>query len=181
MVKYELCICILNYKSSEETISLYSSLKNYGIKTFKLLVIDNFSNNEEVIKLQAIISKDDLRLLPDNKGYAKGNSIAINEAIAQKIPYVLLLNPDIRLTKECILVLMDTIKCKDDFAVVGPRICFRDKPNIIYSDGGFVDKGQGFYTYHLNHNKKVGEVTPKDNEYMVDYVNGSVFIPYCYF
>src|SRR5690606_12380357 len=61
-------------------------------------------------------------------------------------------------------------------AAVGPRICFRDNAKLIYSDGGMVDKEQGFFTYHLNNKKIMKDIRMENKIKHVDYVNGSVFL-----
>lgn len=170
-----LAIVLLNYKSAEETISLYKIVKQWDFNS-RVFVIDNDSGKSDVDNLKANISITDLMLLTKNTGYSGGNNVGIQEAIMLEIPYMLLLNPDIRLEADCIKKLIQTIEGDAKLAAVGPRICFRESPDLIYSDGGMVDKQKGFYSYHLNSREKIKNVIAESNLQSVDYVNGSVFL-----
>lgn len=175
-MSFRLAIIILNYNSAEDSICLYKLIEQFGLKSTTVCVIDNNSSKADRDILQKNIPSANLRLLSKNKGYAAGNNVGIQEAIALNIPYILLLNPDIRLDANCINILLHTIKAAKNTAVVGPRICFRENPNLVYSDGGMVDKQKGFYTYHRNDKKELSSGEKDFTIQKVDYVNGSVFM-----
>ncbi|MBV6485343.1 MAG: hypothetical protein KFKLKKLM_01904 [Flavobacteriales bacterium] len=167
---------ILNYNSASETIQLYHQLKSFNYNFLSILVIDNASNKHDVEFLKNSISKSELILNQKNLGYAGGNNIGIELSIKENFDYTLILNPDIRLDKETIPELLSRCNDTDKIAAIGPRICYRENPNLIFSDGGFVDKKLGYLSFHLNYNKLVDEVK---NDYPineVDYVNGSCFL-----
>ncbi|WP_313113850.1 glycosyltransferase family 2 protein [Aequorivita sediminis] len=169
----QLYIIILNYNSATETVALYHDLKNQTFTNFKTIVVDNKSSSKDLAILKASIPNCNLRLLTTNKGYASGNNHAIQEAILNEIPFVLLLNPDIRLDYNCVENLIQVLLQKQDVAAIGPRICYREDPTLIYSDGGLIDLEKGLYTYHLNNNKTVDVVRYNSKLQSIDYVNGS--------
>lgn len=172
----QLYIIILNYNSATETVALYNDLKNQSYTNYKAIVVDNNSGVEDRAILKASIPDSNLRLLTINKGYASGNNHAIQEAISNKIPFVLLLNPDIRLDYNCVENLILVLTQKQGVAAIGPRICYREDPTLIYSDGGLIDLEKGLYTHHLNNNKTIELVDYNSNLQSIDYVNGSVFL-----
>lgn len=169
-------IVILNYNSATETVSLFQELKKQSFTDFTVIVVDNDSKTEDRAILKKFIPKSNLHLLVKNKGYAAGNKIGVLKALADEVPYVLFLNPDIRLEDTCIEILVSTIKQNDNLAAVGPRICYRNKPHIVYSDGGLIDKEKGMYTHHLHYNQFTENLNISSNLHFVDYVNGSVFL-----
>lgn len=176
MLKTELYLIILNYNSSVDTVSLYLELLRQGFTKSQIIIVDNNSKTKDKAYLQAYIPTGQLRFLKDNGGYAAGNFVGIHEAIAAKAPYVLLLNPDIRLAPSCINTLLENLKREKDVVAIGPRICYRNEPELIYSDGGLIFMEKGCYTTHLNYNIPVAEIAYQENIREVDYVNGSVFM-----
>lgn len=163
---------ILNYNSSNETIRLYEQLKEF-YPTLALIIIDNLSNKKDVENLKRNINKENLILNNKNLGYAGGNNIGISKAIELGFKYVWILNPDISVNKDTLPKLLNTVKKEKKIAAVGPRICFRNDKNKIYSDGGIIDFNT-YKTFHINTNKEITKTS--SNILEVDYVNGSTIL-----
>lgn len=175
MSKKRVIIIILNYNSSAETVNLLNLLPEQTYKNFETIVIDNHSTNESIKKLALYTESITLIKNRKNLGYAGGNNIGIDLAINEQADYVWILNPDIRPTPETLSILIESMDQNPSFAAIGPRICYRDKPNMIYSDGGFIFPEKGFLVVHKNHNKNINEISEgKITE--VDYVNGSAIL-----
>ncbi|MBD0823867.1 glycosyltransferase family 2 protein [Aestuariibaculum marinum] len=172
----DLLIIILNYNSAKESVALYTDLLTQGAGKSKILVVDNNSTKDDQAHLLKHIATSQLRFLDVNKGYASGNRVGIEFAIQNSIPYILLLNPDIRISTESIKALLYTIKSTKDVAVIGPRICYRNNTETIYSDGGLIYLNQGCYTTHRHFKKHIKEVPASKMLLDADYVNGSVFM-----
>lgn len=164
-------VIILCYNSADETLELYHQVKRFYVG-INVIVVDNNSLIIEKEKLQKRLTEDMLILNPVNLGYAGGNNIGINKSIELGAKYIWLLNPDIRLNKDTLSILIETMERDKNIAAIGPRICYRDEKDRIYSDGGVIIKEKGFFTTHINYNYKL--TNNKINE--VDYVNGSVFL-----
>ena len=176
MSKTKLCCIILSYNSSEEAIALYNQIKSFSLNCLQVITIDNNSLENEKLRLIEKLPADNLILNSSNYGYASGNEIGIKRAIKKDIPYVLFLNPDIRLTEKTIPSLLHTIAKDQRIAGVGPRICYRDDPTKIYSDGGCILRTGGFQTFHKNYNRYIHEIESPNKISEVDYINGSVFL-----
>lgn len=171
----DLYILILNYNSYQKTISLFDTLHSGALDFARVIVIDNNSSNLSKEQLQEHIPKEQLILLNENKGYASGNNKGILKAIEDKTKAVFILNPDINITPNTVESLYKKLQNLPNVGAIGTRICYRNKPEIIYSDGGLINKEMGFHTYHLNSGKSIYEVQSKSLN-KVDYVNGSVFM-----
>ena len=169
-------VIILNYNSHQDTLALYQELGELKLPYLRICVVDNCSTSEDYHALKAGLPKGILHRNSKNEGYAKGNEIGIQQAIEQNIPYVLLLNPDIRLAKDCIPKLLSTIAAHEKLAVVGPRICFRNDPEKIYSDGAIVYPYQAYKCSHLHGNERIQDYGDEGVLSDIDYVNGSVFL-----
>jgi len=171
----KIAVILLNYNSSVDTIALYQQVKSF-YKGISIFVIDNNSKKEGREKLISEIDREILILNSKNSGYAGGNNIGIKKAIEVGAEYVLILNPDISIEKETLPVLLQTIQQNMNIAAVGPRICYSDKKEQIYSDGGVIIKEKGYYTTHINYNKFTSEVEDSLLINEVDYVNGSAML-----
>ncbi|MHB1148660.1 MAG: glycosyltransferase family 2 protein [Lutibacter sp.] len=168
-------VIILNYNSSEETISLYNNLIDYYIG-IQILVVDNNSFEKEKNLLKTSLKDNVVIFNSYNLGYAGGNNIGIKKAMAENAAYIWLLNPDIQITESTLPILLETIQSNKNIAAVGPRICYRDKKTKIYSDGGIIIKEKGFFTAHLNYDKNIEDTIASTAIVNVDYVNGSVML-----
>lgn len=176
MVSYkEIFAIILNFNSSKETIELYDQIKNF-YQDINIIIVDNNSSLNDKSQLSINIDKSQLIFNSKNLGYAAGNNIAIKVAIANNAEYIWLLNPDIHIAENTLPILLETIESEKNVAAVGPRICYKDQKNKIYSDGGIILKEKGFYTTHLNYNKNIEEIIKGTVIENVDYVNGSVML-----
>lgn len=165
---------VLNYNSSGDAIRLYTDLERQNIVGLDFLVIDNCSLAEERSKLEAHIPKHQLLLNEKNTGYAGGNNLGIAHAIKEGYDFVWILNPDIRVKEGVLDILLDTISRSKKIAAVGPRILFRDNPEVIYSDGGMLYPEKSFKAVHLNTCKRIDECPANIRE--VSYANGSCLL-----
>lgn len=167
---------ILNYNSSTDTVRLYNTLKSSSFYETIPLVIDNSENNfQEQKNLTKAIPKKNLILNNKNLGYAAGNNIGIRQAINNNADYIFILNPDIKLKDKTLDILVQTLEKHPDMAAVGPRICFDNNPDTIYSDGGLVYPEKGYIVHHLHHLEKSGEVSPEIYT-NIQYINGSAIL-----
>ena len=170
-------VVILNFNSWKDTIELYKQILSYNNNNLSILVIDNASNNENLEQLKKEIPLESLLINERNLGYAGGNNIGIENSINNLFEFTLILNPDIRLTKNTIQKLLETIKNDSLMAAVGPRICYREQPDLIYSDGGQINPEDGYLSNHINYNTGLANInTSKSKINEVDYVNGSCIL-----
>ena len=152
-------IIILNYNSANETVELYQQLLSFSHSFIDVLIIDNLSNKDDLKILTSKVPHNQLLLNNKNLGYAGGNNIGINLSIQDNYDYTLILNPDIRLTNETIPTLLASYTTYPNAAAFVPRICYRNEPQKIYSDGGLINRKEGYLTNHLNFQKNIGETT----------------------
>jgi GT2 family glycosyltransferase len=176
MSKKKVIIIILNWNSYADTIQLLGMLTEQTYKNFQIIIIDNHSTDKSIKKLTPYTRSITFILNKKNLGYACGNNVGIDVAINEQADYIWILNPDIRPRPETLFMLVDSMKQDSSIGAIGPRICYHDDPNKIYSDGGFIFPEKGFVIVHKNHNRNLNE-TSENKISEVDYVNGSaIFI-----
>lgn len=137
-------ICIVNYNGRRHLRDCLSSIYNidYPKEKFEVLVADNASIDGSV----EFISKDfpAITVLPlkKNYGFARANNIC---AEAAKGDYIVFLNNDTVVTKGWLGALVNKIASDQDIGVVGSKLLFHDRPNIINSAGGRIVFNGGGY------------------------------------
>lgn len=108
------CCIILNYNDADTTLRLAEELKEYECLD-AVVVVDNHSSDDSWERLSRLKGQGKLHLLrtEENGGYGAGNQAGIDYVTEElKARYVIIANPDIHVTEECILkvkkALMDT-------------------------------------------------------------------------
>jgi GT2 family glycosyltransferase len=164
---------ILNYNSARETIRLRNELEALNFEGLGITVIDNGSARENLYQLIQHIPREKLIINKRNLGYAGGNNIGIKNAIEMGKEYIWLLNPDIKIDENIIPALLETFDGDEKVGVVGPRICYNDNRDIIYSDGGMTFPEESFKCRHINSGRHKNDCSSEMR--VASYVNGSCF------
>jgi N-acetylglucosaminyl-diphospho-decaprenol L-rhamnosyltransferase len=126
----ELCVVIVNYKTSELVIDVLESLKTeIDSRSMRVVIVDNDSQDDS--------AKDILSWIEDNRqtssfslvesafncGFSGGNNIGINSVEAN---YYLLLNSDTVVRPGAINALLETAKKNPRAGLIGPRLEWSD-------------------------------------------------------
>jgi GT2 family glycosyltransferase len=111
------CI-ILNYNDAKTTLSLVSAIKDYECLD-SIVVVDNHSSDDSVSDLQEL--KDEkvhLLISPVNGGYGSGNNLGIRYAYETlHASHVLIANPDVMVTENCIIAMKEAFQKVERLAV----------------------------------------------------------------
>jgi GT2 family glycosyltransferase len=86
----------------EDTLQCVESIRRIDYPALKLLVIDNASPDGGGAELARKIPREEFLQLPHNIGYAGGNNAGISMALREGAAYVLIVNPDVRLSADCL-------------------------------------------------------------------------------
>ncbi|MEQ8474375.1 MAG: glycosyltransferase family 2 protein [Marinoscillum sp.] len=169
----KLTILILVYADVQDGIRLYKQLKGeLRTDNIQLLVIDNDCTEKEL--LRSVVPEEEILVNQKNLGYAGGNNAGVKHCLEQGGEYLMILNPDIEISVATIENLLISLDQNVNAAFVGPRICFRNDRNRIYSDGGRVEPARAYRVSHINSDKSTESINPGLIE--CDYMNGSALI-----
>jgi GT2 family glycosyltransferase len=116
------------------------SLVTYNHTPFELeQVIQQLSYSEDVVEIMLIDNSETKKLnslssypkvnynfVGSNLGYGKAHNIGINKSVANKVPYHLVINPDILLDTKVIHELVTFMDKNTNIGLVMPRINYRD-------------------------------------------------------
>jgi N-acetylglucosaminyl-diphospho-decaprenol L-rhamnosyltransferase len=101
-----------------------------------IVVVDNRSLDNSVAKIDVLDQKIEIIRLTTNLGYGSAANIGAQSADGK---YILILNPDVELTKGALSRLERVLDQNEDIALVGPR--------LTYPDGGFYPSARSFPSY----------------------------------
>lgn len=134
---------VLNYKNYNDTIECVSSLLAIERNDYKIIIVDNYSQNESIKELQKYFRGNEIVNVvsaPANWGYSGGNNIGIKWLRDRSIDKIIIATNDTVLISEDILDKFDALNLKN-VGIVGPNILSLDgtlqnptliAPNFLY-------------------------------------------------
>jgi GT2 family glycosyltransferase len=129
-------VIILNYNTSEETLSCIDSLSDSVFQGFRVLVLDNGSVPEDFNNLSEKIPPDVMLVRSNrNVGFAEGCNLAITKIFEFNPRYILLLNNDIRVDPFMLGRLLKVMEESPVIGAAGPVVYDYWNPKKILSAG----------------------------------------------
>lgn len=126
----QVAIIVSNYNCKEYLKDCFESLFEQTYKNFEIYLLDNASTDDSVSYASKFFPSVKILAMKKNYGFAEG----YNRAIAQiNSEYIAILNSDTKVSSAWLENLLDSIEA--DIAIVGSKIYFFDKPQVINSAG----------------------------------------------
>lgn len=151
-------IIILNWNGLEDTIECLESLKNITYPNYEVIVVDNASqgNDAEVLKEKF---RDYIYVIENdqNYGFPEGNNIAIRNGLEKGVDYFFLLNNDTTIDPACLTELVKVGESDELIGILGPKIYYYDRPNVIWSAGYKLSWWSGFFKNYGYREKDIGQ------------------------
>lgn len=134
------CIIILNWNNYHDTLTCLTSLAEMSYKNFKAVVVDNGSINDS---LEILSKVSDIHLITNhrNLGFAGGNNVAIQYALAQNYDYVWLLNSDAVVEVDCLEKMVSEAETDARIGLASPVIYHLDRPDVVQHCGTRLNAG----------------------------------------
>lgn len=150
-------VSILNYNSADETLACVQSLLDAHDETDELTILsvfvtDNHSMVDDQSKLKqslAEISCVNLRLNPENKGFAAGHNDNLRVIFHESDPdYVWVLNNDCLVYEETLSSLINCAQQRPDIGIWGATLLEPDGKTIQCAGGCFYNPWVSSYQQH---------------------------------
>ncbi|AMQ55344.1 glycosyltransferase family 2 protein [Algoriphagus sanaruensis] len=129
-------IILVNWNGLEFTQACLRSLAKVDYPNFKIIVVDNGSDENEGEKLKHTFPEIDLIQSEKNLGFSGGNNLGIRKAMEQGFSHVLLLNNDTEVEPDFLGELIRAANKYPDAGIIQPLILFLHNPREIWSAGG---------------------------------------------
>jgi len=136
-------IVIVNWNGLNDTIECIKSILNISYEYFKIIVIDNGSDNDESIEL-AFKFPDVIAIRSEtNLGFSGGNNLGIKYALKNEADYILLINNDTIVEKDFLDILVEVVVKNQSIGLAVPKINYYNNPSRIWYAGGYISKLRG--------------------------------------
>ena len=136
MINSKVAVIVVNWKKYDITSSCIESILNSTNSNFKIILVDNESDNKKVKNFKY---RDEIKIIQNkkNEGFSKANNIGIDYALKNNYDYTILINNDTIVEKNLIEVLLKTAQAKN-FSVVQPLI-LKYNSKEIWNAGGRIN------------------------------------------
>ncbi|GIW33563.1 glycosyltransferase family 2 protein [Meiothermus sp.] len=129
-------ILILNYRAWRDTVACLGALEKLEYPNYRVLVLDNASDNDSVAQIRAAFPKVEVMELGRNLGYAGGNNVGIRRALTEGAAYVWLLNPDTLPDARALAAMVEQAQQDVQIGAVGSVLYEMDRPEQVQAWGG---------------------------------------------
>ena len=164
---------VLNWNGMEDLVECLCSVKESIYKT-EIIVVDNGSTDGSV----SVVTKQFPEIAIFETGCNLGfgaNNLGISQALKSGADYVLLLNNDTWVDPQCFDRLVQVAEDYPQAGILSPRICYYWNPELIWYDGGNLEKVNGFWEHkHIHGESLVNSVGEENRE--VDYICGCAML-----
>ncbi|MBO3699735.1 glycosyltransferase family 2 protein [Fabibacter sp. E12] len=128
-------IVIVNWNSYSFTCKCLKSIKTLEYPSYKVIVVDNGSDDGSGEKLKLEFSNVIFLQNDENQGFTGGNNTGIQYALDHSYDYVMLLNNDTIITPNFLSPLVKRME-GEDWAAIQPKIMYNYDRGIIWNAGG---------------------------------------------
>lgn len=143
---FETVVLIPNFNGINHLKECLPSLYNQSYSNFKVVLVDNCSNDGSVNLVKGNFLDTDVLSLRKNYGFSSSMNKGIIYSIKKYDPkYIALLNNDTVVDKDWLACLVDSIMGDGEVAAVNSNILFYDNHNLVCSHGGnfnFIGDGK---------------------------------------
>jgi GT2 family glycosyltransferase len=142
-------ISIVNWNTSERTLACLRSLRQLSYAPYRVVVVDNASQDDSVAKIRAEFPDITILVAPRNGGFADGHALALAYAQEHRADALWILNSDALVEADTLTHLVQAWGWYGDGLYGGVPIETQDSTTIVnfpprYLKLGFKDKA----TYH---------------------------------
>jgi GT2 family glycosyltransferase len=135
-----IAVIVLNWNNGPDTLECLASVYQSEGTEYVVYVVDNGSTDGSLALIRT--SFPHARFIENraNLGFAEGNNRAIQEALRDKIPYILLLNNDAVVRRDTLALMKQGLERFPRAAALGPKIYHYDEPTRIWYAGADFDR-----------------------------------------
>jgi GT2 family glycosyltransferase len=162
----------VNHNLKDSLRETIESFKKVNYPNLKILVSDNASTDGSQDMVRSLFPDVQLLAHEQEQGYARAASLGM-ASLVDKTKFIFSTTNDVIVDPEIINVLVDFAERHPRAGVLGTKIYFFDRPNVIWHAGGRVNPLHG-HTYHFGWERKDSPRFDQIRE--CDYVTGCGFL-----
>lgn len=129
-------VIVVNWNSSEDTIQCVESLQSSNAAGLRILLIDNASFDDSLVRFKERLSGIDLIESPENLGFSGGCNLGIRRALADEADFVWLLNNDAIPEARALDAMLEVMRGDAEVGAVGSAIYYPGEDKRLQAWGG---------------------------------------------
>lgn len=169
-----LAVILINWRHEERTLRCARAVAGWHALKPHVIIVDNESTEATHCALSAAVPAENLICSTVNRGYAGGNNLGIERALAEELEYVLLLNTDAEISADGVGRLLARLDAYTQIAIVGPVVNEADERQTRRLVGGRDIARHSFTRITMSPDDT--EILPDYPVHAVEYVSGTVFL-----
>ena len=150
-------IIVLNWNNCRDTLICLNSLEKLNYPNYRLLVVDNGSDDDSVVCIRGAYPNLELIETGRNLGFAGGNNVGIRYALERGADYVWLLNNDTKVDPRALTAMVEAAESDSRIGAVGSVLYYMDEPERMQAWGGgwvsLLSGVTGHYKGPVDHGK----------------------------
>lgn len=136
-------IIILCYNGIDDTLACLASLRKLDYEHADHMIVDNASTDHTAAQVRALFPEVKVIETGANLGFAAGNNVGLRFALEHDYDYILLLNNDTEVEPNFLSALISAAESDTNIGIAGPSIVYHERPDLIWSAGGWIDWRRG--------------------------------------
>ena len=140
-------VVVLNWNGLEHLRACIASLLASDHPDFFVVVVDNASADGSADWLRATHPQVECLALPENRRFAGGNNAGAARAVELGAKVLLLLNNDTEIEDTALRRMGECLAEREEVGLVGPRIVYSRRPEMIWYGGGRFEPHWGRATH----------------------------------
>lgn len=163
-------VVILTYNSEKFICQCLASVKKNIYSPLDIVIVDNNSTDKTIETVRKQFPKQIILQTGNNIGFAAGNNVGIRYLLNKKCEYILLLNPDTKVSRYLIRKLLHGFFHNKHIGIVGPIISYLKDQDAIWFAGGYFNETFCF-TKHpfMNQSLRKSKIASRT----VDFITGA--------
>jgi len=123
------CVIVLNYNNLDDTLECLESLQNLEYENYRILLVDNGSNEEIYNGIRKKYPYIECMRLGHNAGYAGGNNAGILKVL-DKADYIFIVNNDVVVEKNVLNAMVEEMENDERIAACQPVVKYYGSEKI---------------------------------------------------
>ena len=158
---------VVNWNRCELLLEALRSLAKSDYSNLKVIVVDNGSDDGSAEAAAKEFPAAVVIRSERNLGFAAGNNLGMERALAEGAEFIFLLNNDATVAENTIRLLIEFMAAGQRIGGAAPFIFYHDRPNLIWFGGGTAALWRGWIGHQwLRRQYKSGRHTPRRSGYL---------------
>ncbi len=141
-------IIMLNWNRCEDTITCLTSLQNSRYPNCLIILVDNGSTDGTASRVRDLFPAVHVLENRRNLGYAEGNNVGIQYAMAKGVGYLYLLNNDTTIDATCVQRLVHASQRYPTAAALCPTVFWMSQPTKLQFAGATWSRDEGLFRFY---------------------------------